>query len=173
MAFDKVKTLRAAERYLELGKIPAAVKEYCKIVEGGPDDFTTLNMLGDLYVRVGNQPAAVACFRRIAEHYRDQDFALKAIAMFKKIDRLQPNDAEISTHLADLYAEQDLVVEARAHYLTMERCRRSSIAGPAPPPCLRPQLLTLRVFPLWLFCRRHLDQAGQNTPPQKLPDPNR
>lgn len=117
MAFDKVKTLRAAERYLELGKIPAAVKEYCKIVEGEPDDFTTLNMLGDLYVRVGNQPAAITCFRRIAEHYREQDFALKAIAMFKKIDRLQPHDTEISTHLADLYAQQDLVVEARAHYL--------------------------------------------------------
>jgi tetratricopeptide (TPR) repeat protein len=119
MAFDKVKTLRAAERYLELGKIPAAVKEYCKIVEGEPDDFTTLNMLGDLYVRVGNQPAAIACFRRIAEHYREQDFALKAIAMFKKIDRLQPHDTEISTYLADLYAQQDLVVEARAHYLAV------------------------------------------------------
>jgi tetratricopeptide (TPR) repeat protein len=119
MAFDKVKTLRAAERYLELGKIPAAVKEYCKIVESDPDDFTTLNMLGDLYVRVGNQAAAIACFRRIADHYREQDFALKAIAMFKKIDRLQPHDAEISTHLADLYAEQDLVVEARAHYLAV------------------------------------------------------
>jgi predicted Zn-dependent protease len=119
MAFDKVKTLRAAERYLELGKIPAAVKEYCKIVEDDPDDFTTLNMLGDLYVRVGNQSAAIVCFRRIAEHYREQDFALKAIAMFKKIDRLQPNDPGISTHLADLYAQQDLVVEARAHYLAV------------------------------------------------------
>jgi tetratricopeptide (TPR) repeat protein len=119
MAFDKVKTLRAAERYLELGKIPAAVKEYSKIVEDEPDDLTTLNMLGDLYVRVGNQPAAIACFRRIAEHYREQDFALKAIAMFKKIDRLQPHDTEISTHLADLYAQQDLVVEARAHYLAV------------------------------------------------------
>ena len=119
MAFDKVKTLRAAERYLELGKIPAAVKEYCKIVEDEPNDFTTLNMLGDLYVRVGNQPAAIACFRRIAEHYRKQDFGLKAIAMFKKIDRLQPHDTEISTHLADLYAQQDLVVEARAHYLAV------------------------------------------------------
>ncbi len=119
MAFDKVKTLRAAERYLELGKIPAAVKEYSKIVEDEPDDFTALNMLGDLYVRVGNQPAAITCFRRIAERYREQDFALKAIAMLKKIDRLQPNNIEISTQLADLYAQQDLVVEARAHYLAV------------------------------------------------------
>src|SRR6266852_1552697 len=119
MAFDKVKTLRAAERYLELGKIPAAIKEFCKIVEDEPDDFTTVNMLGDLHVRVGNQPAAISCFRRIAEHYREQEFALKAIAMFKKIDRLQPNNTEIATHLAELYAQQDLVVEARAHYLVV------------------------------------------------------
>jgi tetratricopeptide (TPR) repeat protein len=117
MAFDKVKTLRAAERYLELGKIPAAIKEYCKIVESEPDDLTTLNMLGDLYVRVGNPAAAISYFHRIAEHYRDLDFGLKAIAMYKKIDRLTPNDIEISANLADLYAKQDLVVEARAHYL--------------------------------------------------------
>jgi tetratricopeptide (TPR) repeat protein len=131
MAFDKVKTLRAAEKNLELGKIPAAVKEYCKIVEDDPNDFTTLNMLGDLYVRVGNQPAAVACFRRIADHYRDQDFALKAIAMFKKIDRLQPHDTEISTHLADLYAQQDLVVEARAHYLAVANAHNKAGATQA------------------------------------------
>jgi len=117
MAFDKAKTLRAAERYLETGKIPAAIKEYSRIVESEPEDFTTLNILGDLQVRTGNQAAAISCFRRIAEHYRDQDFALKAIAMFKKIDRLQPGNVEIATHLADLYAQQDLVTEARAHYL--------------------------------------------------------
>ena len=117
MAFDKAKTLRAAERYLETGKIPAAIKEYSRIVESEPEDFTTLNILGDLQVRTGNQAAAITCFRRIAEHYRDQDFALKAIAMFKKIDRLQPGNIEIATYLADLYAQQDLVIEARAHYL--------------------------------------------------------
>ena len=119
MPFDKEKTLRAAEKYLEMGKIPAAVKEYCQLVENEPNDFTTLNILGDLYVRVGNRAAAVSCFRRIADHYRDQEFALKAIAMFKKIDRLQPNDLEIATSLADLYAQQDLVVEARSHYLVV------------------------------------------------------
>lgn len=119
MPFDKEKTLRAAEKYLEMGKIPAAVKEYCQLVEHEPNDFTTLNILGDLHVRVGNRAAAVSCFRRIADHYRDQEFALKAIAMFKKIDRLQPNDLEIATNLADLYAQQDLVVEARSHYLVV------------------------------------------------------
>ncbi len=119
MIFDKAKTLRAAEKYLELGKIPAAIKEYTQIVANEPDDFATVNTLGDLHSRVGNQPAAISCFRRIAEHYREQDFGLKAIAVYKKIDRLQPGDTEIATSLADLYAKQDLVVEARAHYLAV------------------------------------------------------
>src|ERR1043165_9790061 len=119
MPFDKEKTRRAAEKYREMGKIPAAVKEYCQLVENDPGDFTTLNILGDLYVRVGNKEAAVSCFRRIADHYCAQEFALKAIAMFKKIDRLQPNDLEIATNLANLYAQQDLVVEARTHYFVI------------------------------------------------------
>lgn len=119
MIFDKAKTLHAAEKYLEIGKIPAAIKEYTQIVANEPDDFATVNTLGDLHARVGNQPAAISCFRRIAEHYREQDFGLKAIAVYKKIDRLQPGDTEIATSLADLYAKQGLVVEARAHYLAV------------------------------------------------------
>jgi tetratricopeptide (TPR) repeat protein len=119
MVLDKAKTLRAAEKYLESGKIAAAIKEYSQIVAVDADDFTALNMLGDLYTRVGNTAEAIICFRRIAEHYREQGFGLKAIAMYKKIDRLQPHDIEIATNLADLYAQQDLIVEARAHYLAV------------------------------------------------------
>jgi tetratricopeptide (TPR) repeat protein len=119
MVLDKAKTLRAAEKYLESGKIAAAIKEYSQIAAVDADDFTALNMLGDLYTRVGNTAEAVVCFHRIAEHYREQGFGLKAIAMYKKIDRLQPNDIEIATNLADLYAQQDLIVEARAHYLAV------------------------------------------------------
>jgi tetratricopeptide (TPR) repeat protein len=131
MAFDKAKTLRAAEKNLEMGKIPAAIKEYCRIIESEPDDFTTLNILGDLHARVGNQADAIHCFRRIADHYREQDFGLKAIAMFKKIDRLKSNDVEIATTLADLYAQQDLIVEARAHYLVVANIHTKSGATKA------------------------------------------
>lgn len=119
MGFDKAKTLRAAEKFLEIGKIAAAIKEYRQVVAVDADDLTTLNMLGDLYTRVGNTSEAVMCFRRIADYYREQGFGLKAIAMYRKIDRLQPNDIDIATHLADLYASQDLVVEARTHYLAI------------------------------------------------------
>lgn len=131
MALEKVKTLRAAEKHLEMGKIPAAIKEYCKAVEEDPNDFTTLNILGDLHVRVGNHSAAITCFRRIAEHYREQEFALKAIAMFRKIDRLLPNDIEVATSLAELYAQQELIVEARAHYLVVASAHEKSGATQA------------------------------------------
>src|SRR6266404_7841368 len=162
MAIDKVKTLRAAEKYLETGKIPAAVKEYCKIVESEPDDYSTLNILGDLHVRVGNKAEAIACFRRIADHYREQEFALKAIAMFRKIDRLAPNDVEIAMSLADLYAQQDLIVEARAHYLMVANTHAKSGATQAG---LRSEEHTSELQSLaYLVCRLLLEKKKKSIP---------
>lgn len=117
MAFDKTKVVRAAEKYLAQGKIPAAIKEYRAIVEHDPTDFTALNMLGDLHARAGSKEDAAKAFTRIAEHYREQGFALKSIAMYKKIDRLQPGSIEIAGKLATLYEIQGLDVDARAQYL--------------------------------------------------------
>src|SRR6185369_14988430 len=117
MAFDKGKVLKAAEKFLSQGKINAAIKEYRQIVDNDPDDFTALNMLGDLLARAGQKADAIACFARIAEHYREQDFRLKAIAMYRKIEKLNPRDPVTAKTLADLYAAQGLMVDARAQYL--------------------------------------------------------
>ena len=117
MAFDKAKAIRAAEKHLAQGKVPAAIEEYRKIVEHDQDDFTCLNTLGDLYVRTGKQQEAVACFKRVADHYRVQGFALKAIAMYKKVTRYVPDEVNVSVVLASLYEQQGLHVEARAQYL--------------------------------------------------------
>ncbi len=126
MAFEKAKVLKAAEKFLSQGKIDAAIKEYRQIVEHDDDDFTTLNMLGDLCVRAGKNDEAVSCFLRIAEHYRDREFTLKAIAMYKKVDRLKPRDLEVATNLAALYAAQGLVVDARAQYLIVAEAHTRS-----------------------------------------------
>ena len=115
MAFDKAKVVRAAEKSLAQGNIPAAIKEYRQIVD--PVDFTALNMLGDLYVRTGKSADSVQCFTSIAEHYREEGFQSKAIAMYKKIDRLNPRSPEIANKLAVLYESQGLVVDARAQYM--------------------------------------------------------
>ncbi len=117
MAFDKAKVVRAAEKYLAQGKIPAAIKEYKQIVEHDPLDFTALNMLGDLYARQNDKQQAMQCFLRIAEHYREEGFQSKAIAMYKKVDRLNPRSPEIANKLAGLYESQGLVVDARAQYM--------------------------------------------------------
>src|SRR5260370_17198727 len=90
MAFEKAKVLKAAERFLSQGNITAAIKEYSQIVEHDEDDFTALNMLGDLCARAGKKDQAISCFARIAEHYREQEFNLKAIAIYKKIHPLNP-----------------------------------------------------------------------------------
>lgn len=132
MAFDKAKVVRAAEKYLAQGKIPAAIKEYRQIVENDPDDFTALNMLGDLYARQDDKQQAMQCFLRIAEHYREEGFQSKAIAMYKKIDRLNPRSPEIANKLAALYEAQGLVVDARAQYMIVaEACLREGQARKA------------------------------------------
>lgn len=117
MAFEKAKVQKAAEKFLSLGNIAAALKEYRQIVEHDEDDFTALNMLGDLCVRTGNKQEAINCFARIAEHYREREFTTKAVAMYKKIERLNPRNPEIAEKLASLYSVQGLVVDARAQYL--------------------------------------------------------
>ena len=132
MAFDKAKIVRAAEKYLAQGKIPAAIKEYRQIVENDADDFTALNMLGDLYARQNNKEEARQCFLRIAEHYREEGFQSKAIAMYKKIDRLNPRSPEIANKLALLYESQGLIVDARAQYMIVaEACLRDGQARKA------------------------------------------
>jgi tetratricopeptide (TPR) repeat protein len=117
MGFDKAKSVRAAEKYLAQGKIPAAIQEYERIVGFDPADFNALNTLGDLYSRVENKSDAVACFRRVADHYREQGFTLKAVAMYKKLTRFGGSDDKTALALASLYEQQGLMVEARQQYM--------------------------------------------------------
>ncbi len=132
MGFDKSKVMRAAEKHLAQGKIPSAIKEYQQIVQFEPDDFSALNMLGDLLARTNQQEEAIKCFTRVAEHYREEGFALKAIAMFKKIDRLKPGSVEIAAKLAPLYEVQGLIVDARTQYLLVaDAYTRGGQAGKA------------------------------------------
>ena len=119
MRFNKAKALRSAEKSLSQGKVQAAIGEYRRIIEQEPNDWTALNMLGDLHVRAGQPDDAIDLFTRVAEHYRSQGFALKAIAMYKKMLRLRPDDLAASSVLADLYAAQGLIVEARAQLLSI------------------------------------------------------
>ncbi len=116
MSFNKSKTRQSAERYLAQGKIKAAINEYVFIVDNDPNDYNTLNVLGDLYARVNEKDEAVDCFKRLAEHYNKQGFSQKAIAIYNKISRLKPDAVEVSAKLAPLYQMKGLMAEARSHY---------------------------------------------------------
>jgi tetratricopeptide (TPR) repeat protein len=117
MSLNKSKVLRAAEKYVLQGKLPAAIEEYRKVVDADPADLTTINTLGDLYVRAGKIQDAITNFSRIADSYREGGFTLKAIAMLKKISKLDPTNVETAMKLANLYSQQGLLVEARQQYL--------------------------------------------------------
>ena len=86
MAFDKAKVLKAAEKFLSQGKINAAIKEYRQIVDNDVDDFTTLNMLGDLYVRSNKKEEAIAWLQR---GYEERDFRMTMISVVWEFDNIR------------------------------------------------------------------------------------
>ncbi|MBI4747320.1 MAG: diguanylate cyclase [Acidobacteria bacterium] len=126
MAFDKEKSLKLAGKYVQQGKIAAAIEEYRKIAYADPYDLNILNTLGDLHAK-NNQPEEAALqFLRVAESYRDSGQTNTAIAVYKKILKLNPSNIEIMLTLADLYTRQKLLVEARQLYLGLIDLHRQS-----------------------------------------------
>jgi len=116
MAVKREKVVQTAEKYVQRGKIEAAVKEYRKLLADFPDDATTLNRVGDLYVRLEQPDEAIKLFTQIAENYTADGFFPKATAIYKKIIKLDPTRLEVYERLAGLYHRQGLLNEARTQY---------------------------------------------------------
>jgi pilus assembly protein FimV len=114
--FNKQKTLSAAEKYVQQGKIQNAISEYEKVTKADPKDLTVTNTIGDLYSRLGEADKATECFKTVGDAYATQGFTVKAIAMYKKISKLKPS-LECVLKLAELYTQQGLFNDARAQYL--------------------------------------------------------
>ena len=119
MAFDKIKAMRNAEKFLAQGKIKAAIGEYNQVVENDPNDFGTMNLLGDLYTKTDENGTALRYYTKVAEHYSKQGFNQKAIAVYNKINRIQPNSTQVSEKLAELYRTKGSVTEAKSHYVVL------------------------------------------------------
>jgi pilus assembly protein FimV len=114
--FNKQKTLSAAEKYVQQGKMQNAIAEYEKVLKNDPKDLTVTNTVGDLYSRLGEADKATECFKTVGDAYATQGFTVKAIAMYKKIAKLKPS-LESVLKLAELYTQQGLFNDARAQYL--------------------------------------------------------
>ena len=55
VAIDRDATLKQAEKLLRQGKLDGAIEEYVRLVDDQPQDWNSINALGDLYVRAGKQ----------------------------------------------------------------------------------------------------------------------
>ena len=123
MPFDRVGTLRTAEKLLRQGKLDLAIAEYRKVLEDQPSDWNTTNTLGDLYLRAGQSDKAVNQYARIADHFLREGFYPKAAALYKKVLKITPDDETTQLHLAELSARQGLLADAKS-YLTAVGSRR-------------------------------------------------
>ncbi|MFQ5669807.1 MAG: tetratricopeptide repeat protein [Acidobacteriota bacterium] len=113
MAIDRASVTSLAEKFTRQGRLKEAISQYLKLLEDGPSEVRTLNLLGDLYRRNGEIQRALSCFTKIAEQYRDRGFAQKAIAMYKKVAKLDATSVETREQLALLYVDQGLLRDAQ------------------------------------------------------------
>jgi tetratricopeptide (TPR) repeat protein len=116
MAINREEVLQAAERYIQRGKIEAAIKEYAKVVGEAPTDHNTLNKIGDLYQRQNRLGDAVRYWIQAADVLKSDGFNVRAIAMYKKILRNDATRLDAIESLAELLHKERLVNEARTQY---------------------------------------------------------
>ena len=114
--FNKAKSLGAAEKYVQQGKLQNAIVEYDKIAKQDPKDLTVLNTIGDLYARLGQASQATEAFKKVGDAYAADGFVVKAIAMYKKLTKLNPSALDSLVRLAELYTQQGLYNDARTQY---------------------------------------------------------
>ena len=125
MPFDREGTLRTAEKLTRQGKLAEAIVEYRKVLDDQPNDWNTVNTLGDLYFRAGLRDKAVAEYGRVADHFANEGFFSKAVALYRKILKIKPDDEHAMWQLGGIAARQGLLVDARANFTTLAERRRA------------------------------------------------
>ena len=120
MPIDRDAALKSAEKLLRQGRIDGAIAEYVRIVTANPNDWSSVNALGDLYARAGQNDRAIAQFARVGDHLLREGALPKAGAIYKKILRLNPSDPRGKRGLA-------VVTEKQGPAL-----RKGGAAAPAP-----------------------------------------
>jgi len=119
MAYNKIKILESAQKYLNQARISQAIAEYQQILRHEPEDQVTLMTIGDLYVRQGETFQALEYFERLAQLFLKEGFLTKAIAIYKKVAKLAPEETKPVERLAELYVQQGVMSEARPLFLQL------------------------------------------------------
>jgi tetratricopeptide (TPR) repeat protein len=113
VAIDRDATLKKAEKYLRQGRLEQAIAEYHRILEVQPEDWSTVNVVGDLLVRAGQVEGGIAHFTRIADHLFEEGFFPRATAVYKKILKLAPDHDHAALRSADIAEQQGKIADAK------------------------------------------------------------
>jgi tetratricopeptide (TPR) repeat protein len=136
LPIDRDATLKQAERLLRQGKLDGAIAEYVRLIEDQPQDWNSINALGDLYVRAGKNDRAIEQFIRIADHQFSEGFFPKSAALYKKALKLQPDQEHILLQLASIGERQGKFVDAKQYLRQVARQREARGEGGAAAECI-------------------------------------
>ena len=98
-----------------------------------PEDWSTVNAVGDLLVRAGQLESGIEHFTRIADHFFDEGFLPRAAAVYKKILKLTPDDDHAALRTAEIAEQQGLLADAKAalSHVAARRLKRGDKSGAA------------------------------------------
>jgi tetratricopeptide (TPR) repeat protein len=125
LPIDRDATLKQAEKLLRQGKLDGAIAEYVRLVEEQPQDWNSINALGDLYVRAGRNDKAIEQYIRVADHQFSEGFFPKSAALYKKALKLQPEHEHILMQLASIGERQKKFVDAKQYLKQVAKQRES------------------------------------------------
>jgi tetratricopeptide (TPR) repeat protein len=121
---DREATLKQADKLLKQGKVDAAIAAYVRLIDEQPQDWTTINALGDLYLRAGNNDKAIGQYIRVADHQFAEGFFPKSAALYKKALKLAPENEHILMQLAEIGERQGKFVDAKQFLKQVARQRQ-------------------------------------------------
>ena len=125
MAIDRDAALKQAEKLLRQGKLDGAIEQYVRLVEDQPQDWNSINALGDLYLRAGKNDNAVEQFIRIADHQLAEGFFAKSAALYKKALKIQPDHEHILMQLAEIGERQGKFVDTKLYLRQIAKQRQA------------------------------------------------
>ena len=119
MSAERQAAIRAAEKLLRVGKLPAAIEAYTQLVDEQPGDLETALLLAQLHLRAQNVDSAAGRFASIADAWRLEGKLERAFETYKKILAIRPADEHALGHAAALAITQGQTVEGRRYLLAL------------------------------------------------------
>ena len=115
----KDKHIEAAQKHLQAGRVPKAIKEYEQVVKLDSKDFRSRQKLADLCSKQGIKDVALENYDLVAKDFANRGFYPKAIAVYKQMQKLDSSQVVVYQRLAELNEKQGLIGNAIAEYRTL------------------------------------------------------